>query len=77
MVRPWTASQCLAMKRQALLDCIQAAKERYPQAWARTSVDLAIQVWPGPALGSPDRRAAGLHACCLGSTALHGRSEWY
>ena len=32
------------MRRQALLDCIHAAKERYPQAWARTSVDLAIQV---------------------------------
>ena len=32
------------MKREALLDCLATARARYDQAWARTSVDLAIQV---------------------------------
>ena len=34
------------MKRQALLDCIQAAKEHYHKPWACVSVDLTIQVLP-------------------------------
>ena len=31
------------MKREALLDCLDTARSRYDQAWARTSVDIAIQ----------------------------------
>ena len=31
------------MKREALLDCFDTARGRYDQAWARTSVDIAIQ----------------------------------
>ena len=32
------------MKRDALLDCLDTARECYRNAWARTSVDIAIQV---------------------------------
>ena len=31
------------MKRDALLDCLDTARECYRHAWARTSVDIAIQ----------------------------------
>lgn len=40
----WSEAESAAMKRQALLDCIAAAKEQYHHAWACTSVDLAIEV---------------------------------
>ena len=46
------------MKRQALLDCIQAAQERYHNAWACTSVDLAIQVLPQSGVCLIGRQAA-------------------
>lgn len=39
----WSEAESAAMKRQALLDCIAAAKEQYHHAWACTSVDLAIE----------------------------------
>lgn len=42
----WSSREALVMKREALLDCLATAQGRYDQAWARTSVDLAIQV-PG------------------------------
>ena len=32
------------MKREAVLDCFAAARAAYKHAWARTSVDLAIEV---------------------------------
>ena len=32
------------MKREALLDCFDTMKACYGRAWARTSVDLAIEV---------------------------------
>ena len=32
------------MKREALLDCLDTARDCYRHAWARTSVDIAIQV---------------------------------
>ena len=32
------------MKRDALLDCLDTARDCYCHAWARTSVDIAIQV---------------------------------
>lgn len=32
------------MKREALLDCFDTMKACYGKAWARTSVDLAIEV---------------------------------
>ncbi len=36
-----------ALKREALLDCLDTARACYHNAWARTSVDLAIEVrWP-------------------------------
>ena len=38
------------MKRQALLDCIDAARAQYHNAWACTSVDLAIEVLPADTL---------------------------
>ena len=65
-MEPWSPAQCLAMKRQALLDCIHAAKERYPQAWARTSVDLAIQVLLFLALARLGPPGAGLSSLGLG-----------
>ena len=33
-----------ALKREALLDCLDTARGCYAHAWARTSVDLAIEV---------------------------------
>jgi len=40
-----------ALKRAALLDCLDTARGCYRHAWARTSVDLAIEVSrPGLAL---------------------------
>ena len=39
----WSSREAGAMKREALLDCLETARARYDQAWARTSVDLAIQ----------------------------------
>lgn len=32
------------MKRDALLDCLDTARDCYRHAWAHTSVDIAIQV---------------------------------
>ena len=40
-----------ALKREALLDCLDTARGCYRHAWARTSVDLAIEVG-APALGA-------------------------
>ena len=34
------------MKREALLDCYSTLKACYGKPWARTSVDLAIEVRP-------------------------------
>ena len=42
-----------ALKRDALLDCLDTARGCYAHAWARTSVDLAIEV------GAPARVACG------------------
>jgi hypothetical protein len=39
----WSSREALGMKREALLDCFDTARGRYHQAWARTSVDIAIQ----------------------------------
>ncbi|KAK9904853.1 hypothetical protein WJX75_003856 [Coccomyxa subellipsoidea] len=39
----WTSRESLAMKREALLDCLDTARSRYGLAWARTSTDIAIQ----------------------------------
>ena len=41
------------MKREALLDCLASAQARYDQAWARTSVDLAVQAQAQPAPSQP------------------------
>lgn len=53
-----------ALKREALLDCLDTARGGYAHAWARTSVDLAIEV------GAPASVACGglmtwalLHLC--------------
>ena len=46
-----------ALKRAALLDCLDTARGCYRHAWARTSVDLAIEVGSRGA-GSP---GAGAH----------------
>lgn len=40
----WTHDEIIGMKREALLDCFDTMKACYGQAWAKTSVDLAIQV---------------------------------
>lgn len=40
----WSAKEILGMKREALLDCFDTMKACYGRAWARTSVDLAIEV---------------------------------
>lgn len=40
----WSAKEILGMKREALLDCFATMKACYGRAWARTSVDLAIEV---------------------------------
>ena len=37
-----------ALKREALLDCLDTARACYNNAWARTSVDLAIEVRGAP-----------------------------
>ncbi|CAL8464520.1 g4055 [Coccomyxa elongata] len=39
----WSSRESLAMKRDALLDCLDTARSRYGLAWARTSTDIAIQ----------------------------------
>ncbi|CAK0783416.1 hypothetical protein CVIRNUC_006615 [Coccomyxa viridis] len=41
--RAWSSRESAAMKRDALLDCLDTARECYRHAWARTSVDIAIQ----------------------------------
>ena len=40
----WSAKEILGMKREALLDCFDTMKACYGRPWARTSVDLAIEV---------------------------------
>ena len=40
------------MKRDALLDCLDTARDCYRHAWARTSVDIAIQARASPACHS-------------------------
>lgn len=40
----WSSRESLAMKRDAVLDCLDTARSRYGLAWARTSTDIAIQV---------------------------------
>ncbi|KAK9799798.1 hypothetical protein WJX73_010639 [Symbiochloris irregularis] len=39
----WSEAESSAMKRQALMDCLEAAKGQYHNAWACTAVDLAIE----------------------------------
>ena len=40
----WAPKEILGMKREALLDCYTTLQACYGQPWARTSVDLAIEV---------------------------------
>jgi len=40
----WSKEEIIGMKREALLDCFDTMKACYGHAWARTSVDLAIEV---------------------------------
>ena len=42
--RAWSSRESTALKRDALLDCLDTARDCYRHAWARTSVDIAIQV---------------------------------
>ena len=46
LVKPstWSSKEILGMKREALLDCFGTMKACYGKPWARTSVDLAIEV---------------------------------
>lgn len=39
----WTAAECSAARRQALLDCMVSAKAQYAHAWARTGYDLMVE----------------------------------
>ncbi|GBF88354.1 hypothetical protein Rsub_01066 [Raphidocelis subcapitata] len=39
---PWTAAELSVMRRQALLDCVAAAKAMHRLAWARTGVEMLI-----------------------------------
>lgn len=39
----WSKEEITGMKREALLDCFDTMKACYGHAWARTSVDLAIE----------------------------------
>ncbi|CAL5220662.1 g2708 [Coccomyxa viridis] len=41
--KAWSSRESMAMKRDALLDCLDTARDCYRHAWARTSVDIAIQ----------------------------------
>ena len=50
--RAWSSRESAAMKRDALLDCLDTAQECYRHAWARTSVDIAIQASASPACHS-------------------------
>ena len=42
----WSHRQATCMKREALLECLEAARAVYGRPWARTSVDIAIEVPP-------------------------------
>ena len=42
----WTTAEALCMKREALLDCLETMQERHKVPWARTSIDIAIEVAP-------------------------------
>lgn len=40
----WSSREAGGMKREAVLACLETARLCYQHAWARTSVDIAIQV---------------------------------
>lgn len=40
----WSKEEITGMKREALLDCFDTMQACYGHAWARTSVDLAVEV---------------------------------
>ena len=40
----WSHDEIVGMKREALLDCFDTMRACYGHAWARTLVDLAIEV---------------------------------
>eukprot|EP00884_Botryococcus_braunii_P013754 jgi/Botrbrau1/2237/Bobra.101_2s0065.1 len=42
-VDTWSSREAGAMKREALLCCLETARQCYEHAWARTSVDIAIE----------------------------------
>lgn len=42
----WTEQQALCMRRDALLACLEAAKEAHSKLWARTSIEMAFEVLP-------------------------------
>ncbi len=42
----WTTAEALCAKREALLDCLQTLRERHRVPWARTGVEIAIEVEP-------------------------------
>lgn len=59
----WSAKEILGMKREALLDCFDTMKACYGRAWARTSVDLAIEVsFRSSGSATPAVVSAWLHA---------------
>ena len=62
----WTTAEALCMKREALLDCLETMQERHRLPWARTSIDIAIEVFISPGLDWASeaniwRLAAGQH----------------
>ena len=40
----WTDEEALCMKRDALIACLEAAKELHSKLWAGTSVEIAFEV---------------------------------
>ncbi|KAF6263130.1 hypothetical protein COO60DRAFT_1293116 [Scenedesmus sp. NREL 46B-D3] len=59
---PWDAATMEVMRKQALLDCLIAAKDhQHKLAWARTSVELLIEAVAKPAAqgGFADKFVAG------------------
>lgn len=42
----WTSRECLAARREALIDWLEATKSVYKHQWACTAIDISIKVHP-------------------------------
>lgn len=72
----WSEQESLCLKRDALIACLEAAKQLHSKQWAQTSVEIAYEVNLAPInLIVPERKHPVDYASSCPSISSGGRLE--